>query len=63
MCACVPHILVQYKAMIDEGYNKPFNEALAWEEELAIESAKQATAQMIEQRRAAVVEKGRSEKQ
>ena len=63
MWACVPHILTQYKAMIDDGYSRPLNEALAWEEKLAIESARQATARMIEQRREAVLEKGRTEKE
>ena len=61
MCACVPHILKQYKALIDAGYSMPLQEAMAWEEKQAIESAKLASAHMIEQRRQAVLEKGRSE--
>lgn len=62
MCNCVPHILKQYKPLIDEGYSMPLQEALAWEEAQAIESAKQASAHLIEQRRQKVLAKGRSEK-
>lgn len=63
MCACVPHILPQYKRLIDDGLSMPFAEALAWEERQAIESARQASAQTVESRRQAVLERGRSEKQ
>ena len=28
MCACVPHVLKQYKPLIDQGYAMPYNEAL-----------------------------------
>ena len=62
MCACVPHILKQYKPLIDDGYSMPLRDAMVWEEQQAIESAKQATAHIIEQRRQAVLEKGRGEK-
>ena len=62
MCACVPEILAAYKPLIDEGYCKPLDEALRWEEALAIESAKQAMAQTIARRREDVLSKGRSEK-
>ena len=61
MCACVPHILTQYKRMIDEGLSKPLDEALVWEEALAIESARQATSKIIESRRQAVLARGRDE--
>ncbi|MCX2982571.1 enoyl-CoA hydratase [Halieaceae bacterium IMCC14734] len=61
MCGCVPHVLKQYKPLIDEGYSMPLNEAMPWEEAKAIESAKQASAAMIEARRKKVLEKGRSE--
>ncbi|MGI9295417.1 MAG: hypothetical protein ACR2PS_15670 [Pseudomonadales bacterium] len=63
MCRCVPHILAQYKPLIDEGYCKPFDEALRWEEAASIESAKQAMAHMVAQRREAVLAQGRSEKE
>lgn len=61
MCNCVPYILAQYKPLIDEGYSKPLDEALRWEEAAAIESAKQAMAHMIAQRRDSVLARGRSE--
>ena len=61
MCNCVPHILQQYKPLIDEGYSMPYKDALAWEEEQAIASAKQALASTIAQRREAVMEQGRNE--
>ena len=63
MCACVPNILVQYKSLIEEGYNMPYREALAWEEQRAIESAGEIMAATIAQRRESVMAKGRSEKQ
>lgn len=63
MCACVPQVLVQYKALIDEGYSMPLRDALEWEERQAIESARQAAAHMIEARRNKVLEKGRGEKE
>ena len=56
-------ILKQYKSLIDEGYSMPLSEALPWEEALAIESAKQAAGHIIEARRQAVLERGRSELQ
>ncbi|MCL4104083.1 UNVERIFIED_CONTAM: hypothetical protein GTU68_034945 [Idotea baltica] len=62
MCACVPHVLQQYKPLIDEGYSMPYADALLWEEERAIESAKHASAAMIAGRREQVLERGRSEK-
>ena len=61
MCACVPDVLRRYKAQIDTGYSMPLDEALAWEEAQAIESAKQATSAAIEERRKGVLDKGRSE--
>lgn len=63
MCACVPHILAQYKPLIDDGLSKPLDEALKWEEATAIESAKQAMAHMIAQRREKVIARGREEKE
>lgn len=62
MCKCVPHILAQYKPLINEGYSMPLEEALRWEEGLAIESARQAEATMIAQRREKLLARGRSEK-
>ena len=63
MCACVPEILLQYRAQIDQGYCMPLDEALAWEEERAIESARRMSAAHIESRRQGVLDKGRSERE
>jgi enoyl-CoA hydratase len=62
MCACVPHILQQYKSLIEQGFGMLYHEALVWEEQQAIESARQASAAMIAQRREEVLNRGRSEK-
>ncbi len=62
MCACVPDILVRYKRLIDEGYSMPLNEALPWEEAIAIASASEVGADLVAQRREGIFGKGRSEK-
>ncbi len=62
MVACVPNILLEYKSLIEEGYSKPYSDALQWEEALSIESAKKITASIIESRRKGVLERGRNEK-
>jgi enoyl-CoA hydratase len=62
MCGCVPHILRRYKALIDRGYSMPLDEALRWEEQQAIASAREVAAADIAQRRDNVIEQGRSEK-
>ena len=62
MCACVPHIMREYKKLIDDGFSMPLNEAMVYEEKIAIESAKNAAAHLVASRREAVIEKGRSEK-
>ncbi|MEE4660589.1 MAG: enoyl-CoA hydratase [Halieaceae bacterium] len=62
ICACVPETLLGYKRLIEEGYSKPLDEALVWEEGQAIESAKAMTRAVMSTRKEAVIEKGRSEK-
>jgi enoyl-CoA hydratase len=62
MCACVPQVLAQYQTLISDGYSMPLDDALEWEEARAVWWAKQASGEMIEQRRTGVLEKGRSEK-
>ena len=62
MCACVPGLLPRYKRLIEDGYSMPYADALKWEEQQAIASAREVMAQTIAQRREAVMEKGRSEK-
>jgi enoyl-CoA hydratase len=63
MCASVPGVLPKYKRLIDEGLSMPLDAALVWEETQAIESARQASAPVIESRRNTVLERGRREKQ
>lgn len=63
ICACVPQVLRHYRAMIEDGYSMPLNEALEWEESRAIWWAKQASGEAIARRRDAVFDKGRSEKE
>lgn len=62
MCACVPQVLKQYKRLIDDGFSMPYDRALEWETQQAVESARQVAAHMVEARRAGVLAKGRSEK-
>mgnify|MGYP003634000792 FL=1 len=61
ICGCVPQVLREYQTLIQEGISMPLSDALAWEERRAIDWAKQASGAAIEQRRQAVLEKGRSE--
>ncbi len=63
ICGCVPGLVPQYKRLIDEGYSLPYDRALAWEEEQAIASAREAFASAIAARREGVLARGRSEKQ
>ena len=62
MCSCVPHIMRDYKKLIDDGFSMLLKDAMVYEEAVAIESAKNAAASMLADRREAVIEKGRTEK-
>ncbi len=62
ICACVPQVLQQYRTLIKDGYSMPLNDALEWEEARAIWWAKQASGAQLEERREAVLRKGRSER-
>ena len=62
MCACVPHIMREYTQLIDKGFSMPLDEALVYEEGVAIESAKNAAASLLATRREKVVSQGREEK-
>jgi enoyl-CoA hydratase len=62
ICGCVPGMAPKYKRLIDEGYTLPYDRALAWEEEQAIASAREAAASAIAARRDDVLARGRSEK-
>ena len=46
MFALVPHIMREYKKLIDDGFSMPLNEAMVYEEKIAIESAKNAAAHL-----------------
>jgi enoyl-CoA hydratase len=61
ICGCVPQVLKEYQALIEEGYSMPLCDALEWEEVRAISWAKQASGAAIEERRQSVLEKGRTE--
>lgn len=61
MCSCVPLILRQYKALIDDGFSMPLVDALEYEAGIGIESAKAASAAMVAQRREGVLERGREQ--
>jgi enoyl-CoA hydratase len=61
MGSCVPAVLRGYKKLIDDGYGMNFADAMAMEVERAIESAKQATAALIAQRRDDVIARGRDQ--
>lgn len=62
MGSCVQPILKQYKQLIDDGYSMPLVDALAFEAQKGIESAKAASAAMIAARREKVVDRGREQK-
>lgn len=62
MCEAVPGILMQYKNLIDTGMTMPLDAALVWEEQQAIESARQAQSAMIAARKDGVMARGRAEK-
>jgi len=59
MADCVPGVLEEYKALIDTGLGMPLADALAFEAEAGIASAKRASAAMIDARRSAVQSRGR----
>jgi enoyl-CoA hydratase len=63
ICACVPQVLERYQTLITDGASMLLNDALEWEEAQAIQWAKQASGEVIETRRQAVVDKGRSERE
>jgi enoyl-CoA hydratase len=61
MASCVPGVLEEYKALIDTGLGMPLAEALAFEAEAGIASAKRASAAMIGARRGDVQSRGREQ--
>jgi enoyl-CoA hydratase len=61
MASCVPDVLRGYKRLIDVGYGMPLREALAYERQAGIESARAAAATTIAGRREGVVRRGRDQ--
>lgn len=61
MAGCVPGVLEEYKALIDTGLGMPLAQALAYEAEAGIASAKRASAAAIAGRRGEVQSRGREQ--
>ncbi|MFP6623025.1 MAG: enoyl-CoA hydratase [Myxococcota bacterium] len=61
MATCVPHVLRDYKRLIDEGFGMPLEQALAYELDAAIASAREMTAETLAERRTGVLERGRDQ--
>ncbi len=61
MCGCVPDVMEQVKRMIDTGYSMHFDDAMAYELRVGIESSKQIDSAEIGRRRASVMERGRTQ--
>ena len=59
MLGAIPAMLVRYKAIINEGYERPFGAALALERERAREFNARVAAGEVEQRREAVRQRNR----
>ncbi len=61
MASCVPHVLVGYKKLIDEGLAMSLPDALAYERAAGVESAKAVSSAEVSARRAAVQARGREQ--
>ena len=61
ICSCVPGVMEQVKKMIDTGYSMHFDDAMAYELEVGIESSKQIDSASIGERRSAIMERGRKQ--
>ena len=61
MASCVPHVLIGYKKLIDDGYGALVPDALKAEKEAGIASARQVSAAAIAARRAGVFDRGRAQ--
>jgi enoyl-CoA hydratase len=61
ICSCDPSVMRSYKRLIDEGYAMPFGDAMEYEAKLSRESSSAVTAGSIEERREAIVRRGRSQ--
>jgi crotonobetainyl-CoA hydratase len=61
MASCVPHVLVGYKKLIDEGLAMSLPDALAYERSAGVESSKAVTSAELSQRREGVQSRGRKQ--
>lgn len=61
MASCVPHILVGYKKLIDEGLGMSLPDALVYERNAGIESSKSVSTDEIAKRRSGVQSRGREQ--
>ena len=61
MASCVPHVLTGYKKLIDEGLAMSLPDALAYERNAGIESAKSVSSAELSQRREGVQSRGRKQ--
>jgi enoyl-CoA hydratase len=61
MAGCVPHVLVGYKKLIDEGLAMSLPEALEYERNAGIESAKSVSSAELSERREGVQARGRKQ--
>lgn len=61
MLSVLPHMLVQYKRLIDDGFALPFGEALALELKTAREKNVAVSAEQIEARREGIRQRGQQQ--
>ena len=61
MASCVPHVLVGYKKLIDQGLAMSLPEALEYERNAGIESAKAVSSAELSERRDGVQSRGREQ--
>lgn len=57
-----PAMVAAYKKLIDDGYALPFGEAIALEHRVSVAANSRVSAEDVEARRRAVIERGRSQK-
>ncbi|MCP4037056.1 MAG: enoyl-CoA hydratase [bacterium] len=61
MASCVPHVLVGYKKLIDDGLAMSLPDALAHERQVGVESAKAVSTSELADRREGVQSRGRDQ--
>jgi len=61
MASCVPHVLTGYKKLIDEGLAMSLPDALVYERNAGIESAKSVSSAELSRRREGVQSRGRKQ--